>query len=31
MAISIKQSSQMKFADWLGFIGTARRRGTFFS
>jgi hypothetical protein len=31
MAISFTQSSQMEFADWLGIIGTTRRRGTFFS
>jgi hypothetical protein len=30
MAISITQSSQIEFADWLGVIGTTRRRGTFF-
>jgi hypothetical protein len=27
MAISITQSSQIEFADWLGVIGTTRRRG----
>jgi hypothetical protein len=30
MAISITQSSQVKFDDWLGVIGKTRRRGTIF-
>jgi hypothetical protein len=31
VAISIAQSSQVEFFDWLGVIGTTRRRGTWFS
>jgi hypothetical protein len=30
MAISITQSSQIEFSDWLGVTGTTRRRGTCF-
>ena len=30
MVISITQSSQIELADWLGIIGTTRRRGTIF-
>jgi hypothetical protein len=30
MVISVTQSSIIEFADWLGFIGTTRRRGTCF-
>jgi hypothetical protein len=30
MVISITQSSQIDLADWLGIIGTTRRRGTIF-
>jgi hypothetical protein len=28
MVISITQSSKIELADWLGIIGTTRRRGT---
>jgi hypothetical protein len=31
MVISVTQSSKLEFADWLGVIGTERRRGTCFS
>ena len=31
MVISVTQSSKIEFADWLGVIGTTRRRGTCFS
>ena len=31
MVISVTQSSKTEFADWLGVIGTTRRRGTCFS
>jgi hypothetical protein len=31
MVISVTQSSKIEFADWLGIIGTTRRRGTCFS
>jgi hypothetical protein len=27
MVISVTQSSKIEFADWLGVIGTTRRRG----
>jgi hypothetical protein len=30
MVIRITQSSQIELADWLGVIGTTRRRGTIF-
>jgi hypothetical protein len=30
MVISINLSSKIEFADWLGVIGTTRRRGRFF-
>jgi hypothetical protein len=30
MAISTIQSSQIELPDWLGVIGTTRRRGTHF-
>jgi hypothetical protein len=30
MVISITQSTKIELADWLGIIGTTRRRGTIF-